>query len=122
MDSQSYAVNYTINVVDNGSAAIKQFNQAVKTLPQDGKKFKAFNTFLDGLNNRVPTAKTIEKMTNLGTALQGLKGCANVKVGISLDKNALTQLDNGLKQLQSKINGARQSFRLNVNVNIESAE
>lgn len=122
MDSQSYAVNYTINVVDNGSAAIKQFNEAVKTLPQNGEQFKALNTFLGGLNKQVPTAKTIEKLTGLGAALQGLQGCANVTVGITLDKNALTQLDTGLKQLQSKINGARQSFRLNVNVNIESAE
>lgn len=122
MDSQSYAVNYTINVVDNGSAAIKQFNEAVKTLPQNGEQFKALNTFLGGLNKQVPTAKTIEKLTGLGAALQGLKGCANVKVGISMNKNAITQLDTSLKRLQEKINGARKSFRINVNVNVESAE
>lgn len=120
MDSQSYAVNYTINVVDNGSAAIKNFAEAVKTLPQNDAQFKALNGFLKGL--KAPSVKTIERLTNLAPALQGLQGLGNIQVGVTVNPSAMTLLDRQLKRLQAKLNGARKSFQINVAIDDSKAE
>lgn len=124
MAEQNFAVNYKINVVDNGSKSIKNFTDALATLPK-GDPFKELNASLANFQREIASAKaslksigktkakrinitfTPESWQNIEQAKTKLKGIsANRSISISVNaQNAhrsIDKLEARLKKLCDK--------------------